>query len=162
DTRIFASSDLEETRIADLVARGAPIDAFGVGAAISTSSDAPSLGSVYKLVEIEREGQSFPVMKSSPGKQTIPGRKQIWRFYDERGGAPRDIMPLAGEVGLSPSEPLLKRVMVDGRRERPREPLDVTRRRCRQSVAQLPDIVLRLEKPGRYPVELSRAALMTI
>ena len=54
------SGDLDEHRIAQLLADGAPIDAFGVGTALSTSSDAPALGGVYKLVEIERDGAMAP------------------------------------------------------------------------------------------------------
>jgi hypothetical protein len=59
-TKIFASGNLDEWRIAEIVAVGAPVDAFGVGAALSTSSDAPSLGGVYKLVEIERGPRRLP------------------------------------------------------------------------------------------------------
>ena len=51
----IVSGDLDEHRIAQLLADAAPIDAFGVGTALSTSSDAPALGGVYKLVEIERD-----------------------------------------------------------------------------------------------------------
>ena len=75
DTTIFVSGDLDEWRIADILAAGAPVDGFGVGAALSTSSDAPSLGAIYKLVEIERAGAAVPIMKLSPGKLTYPGRK---------------------------------------------------------------------------------------
>ena len=41
DTRIVCSGDLDEYRIADLLAAGARIDGFGVGTALTTSSDAP-------------------------------------------------------------------------------------------------------------------------
>src|SRR5713101_4114982 len=95
-TKIFASGDLDEWRIAEMVAVGAPVDAFGVGAALSTSSDAPSLGGLYKLVEIERGGESVPIMKLSPGKHTYPGRKQVWRIF-EQGTASYDIIGLAEE-----------------------------------------------------------------
>ena len=44
-----------------LVAAGAPVDGFGVGTALVTSSDAPALGGVYKLVESDGR----PVMKMS-------------------------------------------------------------------------------------------------
>src|SRR5713101_4786909 len=95
-TKIFASGDRDEWRIAEMVAVGAPVDAFGVGAALSTSSDAPSLGGLYKLVEIERGGESVPIMKLSPGKHTYPGRKQVWRIF-EQGTASYDIIGLAEE-----------------------------------------------------------------
>ena len=55
ETKIFASGDLDEHRVAALLEAGALIDGFGVGTALSTCSDAPALGGVYKLVEIERD-----------------------------------------------------------------------------------------------------------
>jgi nicotinate phosphoribosyltransferase len=77
DTRILASGDLEERRIAGLVAAGAPIDAFGVGTDLGTCRDAPALGGVYKLVA-DREGGTRwrPVAKRSEGKATIGGAKR--------------------------------------------------------------------------------------
>jgi nicotinate phosphoribosyltransferase len=74
DTTIVLSGDLDEMRIAEIVAAGAPIGGFGVGTAVSTSSDAPALSGVYKLAEIERDGHFVPVLKKSPGKRTFPGR----------------------------------------------------------------------------------------
>jgi nicotinate phosphoribosyltransferase len=40
--RIFASGGLDEHAIADLVARRAPIDAYGVGTKVGVSADAPT------------------------------------------------------------------------------------------------------------------------
>jgi nicotinate phosphoribosyltransferase len=134
ETRILASGDLDEHRIAALVADGAPIDAFGVGTAVSTVRDAPALGAVYKLVEVERDGRSVPVIKLSAGKQTHPGRKQVWRVA-AGGEASHDVLGLAGE--RREGRPLLRCVMRDGRR------LDSTRaigdiaeraRRCRDEL----------------------------
>ena len=56
--RCIASGDLDEDRVAALVAAGAPIDAFGVGTQMGTSADAPYLGVVYKLVEQGGEGRA--------------------------------------------------------------------------------------------------------
>ena len=69
DTKIVCSGDLDEYRIVDLIAAGAPIDGFGVGTSLVTSSDAPSLGGVYKLVELEGR----PVMKTSKRKAHASG-----------------------------------------------------------------------------------------
>ena len=83
--KIMASGDLDETKIADLLAAGAPIDAFGVGTELAVSGDAPSMGSIYKLVEIEdASGKSRFTAKHSPEKQTLPGAKQLFRYpaYD--------------------------------------------------------------------------------
>jgi nicotinate phosphoribosyltransferase len=97
---ILASGDLDEDRIAALVAMGAPIDAFGVGTRLGTSADAPYLGMVYKLVEQGGE----PRLKLSPDKRTWPGRKQIWRTPTA------DVVGLAGEPRPADGRPLLATV----------------------------------------------------
>jgi nicotinate phosphoribosyltransferase len=66
-TQIIASGDLDEHRIARLVAGLAPIDSFGVGTSISTVREAPALSGVYKLVETERNGRVSPTVKLSTG-----------------------------------------------------------------------------------------------
>jgi nicotinate phosphoribosyltransferase len=153
-TRIFATGDLDEWRIAEMVAQGAPIDAFGVGTALSTSSDAPALGGVYKLVEIERAGQVTGIMKLSTGKHTLPGRKQVWRVIRD-GTASGDVMALADEPGPPGGRPLLTSVMKAGRRTGPREPLDELRARSGVAIGELPEDVRRLGEPRPYPVQLS-------
>ena len=153
-TRILASGDLDEGRIAALVAAGAPVDGFGVGAALTTSFDAPSLGAVYKLVELERHGQATPVMKSSPDKETYPGRKQVWRVLDG-GAAVRDVLALADEPPIAAAAPLLEPMMRDGRRLRPRRALAALRERCRDELRRLPAGVRRLAGADAYRVELS-------
>src|SRR3990172_9231572 len=48
-TTIFASGNLDEYRVRELLAAGAPIDGFGIGTSMATASDAPFLDAVYKL-----------------------------------------------------------------------------------------------------------------
>ncbi|MBI2186100.1 MAG: nicotinate phosphoribosyltransferase [Acidobacteria bacterium] len=159
-TRIFASGDLDEWRIAAILAAGAPIDGFGVGAALSTASDAPSLGAVYKLVEIERGGASVPVMKRSPGKATHPGRKQVWRRFG-RDIAAEDVIELAdASVPDAPPgrhEPLLVPVMRAGRRDQQVRPTAELRARSLTEVARLPRDVRRLAEAAPYPVRIGPA-----
>jgi nicotinate phosphoribosyltransferase len=156
ETTIFASGDLNEWKIAEIVSAGAPIDGFGVGAALSTSSDAPSLGAIYKLVEIERDGQVVPIMKRSAGKATYPGRKQVWRTIED-GGAVEDLVGFADEAAVPAGRQLLKRVMVHGRREGPPRPLAGLRAQCRAGLAEIAPTVRRLRDPERYPVRFSAA-----
>ena len=156
DTKIFVSGDLDESRIAALLASGAPVDAFGVGTALSTSIDAPALGGIYKLVEIERAGQPVPVMKLSPGKHTYPGRKQVWRI-EQKGTAARDVVGIMDEAGPAGGRPLLDCVMRNGRRTRQPEPIGSLRDRSLEAIGHLPVSVRRLAEPSPYPVVFSDA-----
>jgi len=159
DTQILVSGDLDEHKVATLVSSGAPIDGFGVGTALSTSSDAPSLSGVYKLVEIERAGTMTPVMKLSAGKRTCPAAKQVWRVFDdmdskESGRAVRDVVGLAGEAGPADGAPLLTCVVRGGKRVQPGRPIDEIRNACQVAVARLPDGVRRHRDAAVYPVVL--------
>lgn len=150
-TQIFASGDLDERRIGALVAGNAPIDVFGVGTALSTSSDAPALGGVYKLVEVERAGRMRPVRKASPGKGTYPGTKQVWRVTED-GRTAYDVLTRAGEPPPRPGRALLEEVMRGGRRPRAAPALQEVRERSLQAVEALPPDVRRLDEPAPYRV----------
>ncbi|HEY3135069.1 MAG TPA: nicotinate phosphoribosyltransferase [Blastocatellia bacterium] len=116
DTKIFASGDLNEYKIADLISRGARIDSFGVGTELATSHDAPSLGGVYKLAGLEADGHFSGRIKLSQDKATYPGPKQVWRMMDESGTYARDLIALADEPPPSGSwQPVLEQVMRHGR-----------------------------------------------
>ncbi len=130
--RIFASGDLDEERIAELVAASAPIDAFGVGTQLGTSADAPYLGGVYKLVDDVRG----PKMKTSTGKATLAGVKQVYRI-ERDGRADHDVIALADEPAPE-GRPLLTAVMNAGVRTACAEPLPHVQERCRLAVASLP------------------------
>ena len=130
DVRIFASSSLDEHGVARLA--HAPIDGFGVGAALTVSADAPTLDSVYKL----QEYAGRPRRKRSEGKATWPGRKQVFRTC-ERGRLARDVLGLEDE-GLA-GEALLVPVMRAGARTRPDPAPEEIRDRVRSSLVMLPD-----------------------
>ncbi|HEX4803288.1 MAG TPA: nicotinate phosphoribosyltransferase [Myxococcaceae bacterium] len=153
NVEIFASGELDEHEIERLISHGAPIQGFGVGTAMGVSADAPSLDVAYKLVSYEGETR----VKLSPGKEVLPGQKQVFRIEDN-GIASRDALACFGEA--LPGRPLLSLVMRAGRRLSPPEPLDRIRARARDEIALLPAAlrqISRAEPP--YPVEPS-AALM--
>jgi nicotinate phosphoribosyltransferase len=153
ETTIVASGDLDEMRIAEIVAAGAPIGGFGVGTAVSTSSDAPALSGVYKLAEIERDGRFVPVLKKSPGKRTYPGRKQVWRVMRD-GIAVEDVLCLEDAQPSADAHPLLHQVMKKGvRLSRPS--LNEIRERCRQQVATLPRAVTQVIDGRKYPLRIT-------
>lgn len=154
-TKIFASGDLDEFVIADLLARGAQIDAFGVGTALATSMDAPALGGVYKLVDLASEtGVSYRA-KFSEQKTTYPGRKQVWRFRDSQGKF-RDDMIACESESFPDAEPLLRCVMRQGKRIEPSPPLPQVQEYAAGEVRKIPDAFTRMREPGRYPVSFSR------
>jgi nicotinate phosphoribosyltransferase len=144
--RIVASGDLNEHRIAELRAAGAPIDVYGVGTDLVTSIDAPALGGVYKLVELERGGVPRPIAKFSEGKATLPGAHQVHRFHDGPHLA-RDVIALADEPVPPGAEPLLVPVLRGGARLSPDEPLSTVRARARRSLDALPAELHALEEP---------------
>ncbi len=154
DTKIFASGDLDEHKIAALVAAGARIDGFGVGTQLGTSGDAPTLSSTYKLVACQDgAGAEVPVIKLSAAKVSLPGHKQVWRRHDDDG------VPLGDTVGIEsedlPGMPLLEPYMANGRLLRRAPALEEIRARAADQVARLPAGVRRLRDPEVYPVEIS-------
>jgi len=150
DVRIFASGNLDEYRIADLVASGAPVDAFGVGTQLGTGGDAPHLDVVYKLTE----DAAGPKSKFSVGKATVPGRKQVYRTT-ENGRHRHDVVALHDEAQPA-GRPLLECVMVDGRRTRASAPIAALRERAARATAGLPPHVRALEPlDPPYEVRLS-------
>ena len=116
---IFASGGLDEDEIADLLQAHAPIDGFGIGTSLTTSSDVPAIDFIYKL----QEYAGAPRRKRSDKKATWPGRKQVWRRYDADGRMAGDRIALersssAAAANGAGEEPLLHCVMRDGRRLR--------------------------------------------
>lgn len=109
DIKIMASGGLDEYRIAELLSSGAPIDGFGVGTAIAVSNDEPALELAFKLTEYA----SLPRMKNSPGKQSFPGPKQIYRRLGPDGCIVQDVV--SGRDEVFDGTPLLKPVMKRGR-----------------------------------------------
>ena len=157
DVRIFASGGLDEFDIDSLVSQGAPIDAFGVGTKVGTSSDAPWTDMVYKLV---RFGDR-PVLKLSAGKRTLPAEKQVFRFRDGGGRLSHDVIAVRDERGAG-GEPLLEPVMERGTRLAPREGLDAVRRRFESEFTALPERFKALQAPPAFPVRPSeRLAALT-
>jgi nicotinate phosphoribosyltransferase len=149
---IFASGNLDEYKLQKLLADAAPIDGFGVGTALDTSSDAPSLDCAYKLEEYAGE----PRRKRSEGKATWPGRKQVYRRYDTEGYMAGDTVALENK-DLQEGEPLLRQVMRNGRRIVADVPLDEMREKTLANYARLPQALRGLDAAPAYPVAISPA-----
>jgi len=152
---IFASGDLDEYRIEDLLKKGAKINAFGVGTRMGTSSDRPYVDVIYKLCETQSEfGVFSPIMKLSEGKITLPGRKQVYRFKDENGNYAKDVIALA-EENLD-ADPLLSQVMDKGRNKVEFPSLNEIRSAIKENLSRLPEKYKKLSDPPEYPVNLSK------
>jgi nicotinate phosphoribosyltransferase len=152
DITVFASGNLDEHRIAQLLAAQAPIDGFGVGTALDTSIDAPALDAVYKLQAYAGVARR----KRSEGKATWPGAKQVCRAFDACGQMLRDIVQLDDERPAA--QPLLQLCMRAGRRVTPTPSLDEIRGHHATQMRTLPVALRSLEPtPRSYAVEISTA-----
>jgi nicotinate phosphoribosyltransferase len=148
---ILVSGGLDESSIADMLHADAPVDSFGVGTSLTTSSDAPALDCAYKL----QEYAGLPRRKHSTGKATWPGRKQVWRQYDRNGRMVGDILSI--ESDNHPGGPLIQIVMEGGRRIRPSPTLAEIRNHAASELQRLPESLRCLEPSGAYPVKIADA-----
>ena len=153
--KIFASGDLDEFKIEQLLSDGARIDAFGVGTKMGTSADRPYLDVIYKLCEtLTADGKFSPIMKLSKDKITLPGRKQVFRFKNQAGDFTKDVIALSDE--LIEAEPLLTKVMEKGKITYKLPSLNEIRAKALDSLSKLPTEYKLLTNAPAYPVELSQ------
>ena len=161
DSKIMATGDLNEYKIQELMAARAPIDVFGVGTELATSADAPSLGVVYKLMELEDAGGHRYPVKLSHDKQTLPGAKQIFRFAD------RDVLARASECvacgeGGAACEPLQRPTIIGGQLVESLPTIADSQRYASESLSRLPATCLSLfasEPAWRVEISPELAAL---
>ncbi|SDI53109.1 nicotinate phosphoribosyltransferase [Pseudomonas panipatensis] len=151
EATIFASGNVDEYLIARLLEEGAPIDGFGVGTHLDTSADAPALDCAYKLQEYAGK----PRRKRSEGKVTWPGRKQVFRRFDEHGHCCGDTLSVEGD--RIEGTPLIVPVMRGGRRLQASPSLEQVRAYVRGQVASLPPALRRLPAAEAYPVQVAPA-----
>jgi nicotinate phosphoribosyltransferase len=151
DVSIFASGGLDEDLLQRYIADGVPIDGYGVGTSLTTSQDAPALDCAYKI----QEYAGAPKRKRSEGKATWPGRKQVWRRYDESGTMAGDVLSL--EDDAQEGQPLICQVMRNGRRIGVLPTLEDARTLCAAQLERLPRHLRRLAHHPPYRVEVSDA-----
>ena len=94
--KIYVSNQLNEYLVNSLMDQDAPIDGFGIGTELVTGKPDASLDGVYKLCDID----GTPNMKISENieKNTLPGKKTVWRFFDDDGNIFRDGILLEDEL----------------------------------------------------------------
>ena len=149
DSKIMVTGDLDEYKIRSIVADGAPVDLFGVGTELATSGDAPSMGTVYKLVEVDICGIKRFTAKFSENKGTLPGAKQIFRLPDH------DVLGRAAECWAD-AEALLRPVILGGKLLEPLPDTQTAQSRALDSIGKLPTALRGLEVADPRPVEYSK------
>lgn len=179
ETKIIASSDLDEWLIESLKKQDAEIDIWGVGTRLVTSYSCPALGGVYKLTAIAENGKMVPKIKRSdnPEKITNPGIKKLVRFYDESGIMRGDVLFLEDE-SPNPDKPirayhpmfphiykayppgfgreeLFVPVFVNGKRVYETPPLKEIQENTKKNLGRLGSEFKRFQNPHVYHVSLS-------
>jgi nicotinate phosphoribosyltransferase len=147
DATIIVSGGLDEFDVERLLNDGAPIDTFGVGTRIGVSADAPSLETVYKLVDYAGR----PTMKLSEGKRTRPGAKQVYR----QSTGVDDMLSERSEPAPFGATPLLIEVMRNGKRTRPPEEIAHAAERLVADLGHLPESARQLQNPAVPVVRVS-------
>jgi nicotinate phosphoribosyltransferase len=170
--KIVASNQLDEYVIRSLLEQQAPIDIFGVGTRLVTGQPDAALDGVYKLSMAG--GKPRLKLSETLEKVTLPGIKQVWRVMDENGqffGA--DAVALSEEEKIGTiyhpfesgkslkieylhQEPLLHKVMENGKRLFPSPSLPGIAAYATQRLALLPTEYRRFENPHIYKVGISK------
>jgi nicotinate phosphoribosyltransferase len=185
-TKIMASGDLNEYLIKELMDKGAPIDLFAVGTELVTSRDDPAMNGVYKLVAMRipssqsssssyslttsntntksnnyndhNKGQLIYKIKTSPGKRTYPGPKQIHRIL-ENNLIKIDLVTLDNEAVDDDninSIPLLRKYVEHGKILEEIPSMQTLQKFHLQQLNTLPSKFKNLDHvPEMFPVEFS-------
>ncbi len=181
-TRIMASGDLNEHTIRELVNRDAPIDVFAVGTELVTSRDDPAMNGVYKLVamrippspsvttktkEIYDDTNKWRLLykiKTSPGKKTFPGPKQIHRVL-ENSLIKIDLVTLEDEPvdDNINSIPLLRKYVEDGKILGRSPTIQTIQEFHLQQLNSVPSKFKGLDSvPEKFPVRFSSKLIMLL
>ncbi|XP_068581191.1 nicotinate phosphoribosyltransferase isoform X2 [Cebidichthys violaceus] len=172
---IVATNSITEQSMAELNKKENEIDVVGVGTHLVTCTRQPSLGCVYKLVEVR--GQPRMKISEDPEKSTVPGRKAVYRLVDAEGHPFLDLVSLAveppPEAGVSVScYPLMRdkscvsvipaqvtclrqEVFTKGQVTHPLSSAAETRVKVQSSLQTLHPRHKRLQEPDSYTVALS-------
>jgi len=148
DLTLFLSGSLDEFALAGTLS-GVPAAGYGIGTRLDVSADAPYLDCAYKL----QEYAGLARRKRSAGKETWPGRKQVFRTYDDTGTMAGDRLV---ETGENPGgKPLLETVMQNGSRLQPSPDLGTVREHAAAELAALGGDLRDVTKQCAYPVTVS-------
>ncbi|XP_064010500.1 nicotinate phosphoribosyltransferase [Pogoniulus pusillus] len=172
---IAVSNDISEQSLERLIQEGSEVDMIGVGTHLVTCPLQPSLGCVYKLVEVN--GSPCLKLTEDEEKMTVPGTKTIYRLFDAAGHPFMDLMaleeepsPQAGQelvirvlgqlgetckVVAATVEPLHRTYLRDGQLCEPLPSLPEVRTHAQVSLSLLNPAHRRLHDPQPYPVAMT-------
>lgn len=161
ETKVLVSGDIDEFRIADLLAAGAPIAGFGVGGnlavglgTVASGAVGGVLGAVYKLAWYEG-GDDPARIKLAGGKTTWPGRKVVYRC----GEFAEDLIQLDSEPEPAGGRPLLEPAIRAGAVIADVPSVHDLQTRAVANVRSLPERYRALRDPAPYPVRRSQGLL---
>ncbi len=156
DVKIQVFSNLDEYKIQKLVKKNAPIDLYIAGTELVNITDNPRFEAVYKMAELRKQnGEVEYKAKLTKGKESYPGRKQVFRVYKE-GKMVKDII---GHEDESLGTPLLFTFIKDGQLVLQPGGIEETRVQLEKELASLPDKYKNVSKGQIYPVSVSEKIL---
>lgn len=153
DVKIFAMSNLDEWKVAELEKQGAPIDIYAGVTNLLTPSDAPTIELVYKLSEVGTADKIVPKIKTSTQKLSLPGRKQVYRIKKQNKYS-RDVICLEEEK--IEGQPLLQPIILSGKTVSEPPPLNKIKKRFYLEKGKFAPKLFSLTEGCHYPVLLSK------
>jgi len=150
-TKIAVSSNLDEYKISKFIKAGIPADMFLLVTEIVTSADAPKLETVYKVAQIEEGSSVRYTAKFSPGKLSLPGKKQIYRRL-KGGKIDKDIIGLDDE---KLGQPLLVPIFKKGKLVYQTPSIEERRNYTTKQLSQLPSKLKDIFNDHKAPLEIS-------
>ncbi|XP_034438113.1 nicotinate phosphoribosyltransferase isoform X1 [Hippoglossus hippoglossus] len=172
---IVGTNNISEQSMIELNEKENEIDVVGVGTHLVTCTKQPSLGCVYKLVEVR--GRPRMKISEDPEKSTVPGTKSVYRLVDAEGhpfldlvclevepppeaGVPLSCFPLGSDdssVSITPAQVtcLRQEAFTRGQVTHPPCSAAETRAKVHSSLQTLHPRHKRLQEPDSYTVALS-------
>lgn len=146
-------SNLDENLIDSLLSKGMRIEVPETATEQVNITDNPRLEAVYKMAEIiHSDGSVEEKAKLAKGKESYPGRKQVFREFKD-GKMSRDVIGYEQE---DLGEPLLEKFIEKGELIKTIPSLEETKENLERNLSMLPDKCKKLKKSALYKVEISK------
>ncbi|TSC95051.1 MAG: nicotinate phosphoribosyltransferase [Parcubacteria group bacterium Licking1014_1] len=150
--KITVATNLDEYKIKKMVNQNIEADTFLLATEITSSSDSPKLETVYKISEILKSNKITYCAKFSQGKETYPGKKQVFRI-EENGRLKKDIIGLDDE---NLGEPQLVDIFKKGKLIYKRKSLEQIKSYISNQILKIPNELQSIDNDVKYEVLISR------